>query len=86
MRRVLPLALLLLVLWGCGQSQSTDVVVPLDQVPENLMKAARKELPDVKFDHARKKADGVWEIRGKTKTGRVREVELDSSGKVLKTE
>ena len=79
------LALLVLAA-GCNRSDSTGTVVPLQEVPAPLMKIAREKLPDVSFSDARKKSDGSFEIRGKTRTGKVREIELSSAGEVLDIE
>jgi hypothetical protein len=43
-------------------------------------------LPEVKFDHARKLSNGNYEIRGKAKNGKVREVEVNSIGEVVEIE
>jgi hypothetical protein len=50
------------------------------------MKKAQETLPNVKFDHARKLPDGNYEIRGKEKNGKVREVEVTPSGEVIDIE
>ncbi len=53
------------------------------------MEIARKELPGITFDTAYKlKVDGkdAFEIRGKNKQGKIREVELSATGEVLEIE
>jgi hypothetical protein len=85
MRRVL-IFLLLAVVIGCGDNGPKAVVVPLDQVPEPLLKTAREKLPVVKFGYARKLANGNYEIRGTAKNGKTREVELTPSGEVVEIE
>jgi hypothetical protein len=92
MRGVFRLLVLVVVLGGavlgtgCGNSEPKSVLVPLDQVPEPFLKKARETLPEVQFDHARKLPNGNYEIRGKGKNGKVREVELNSSGEVVEIE
>jgi hypothetical protein len=71
---------------GCGSSEPKALVVPLDQVPESLLKVAREKLPMVKFVYARKLANGNYEIRGTAKNGKTREVELTPSGEVVEIE
>ena len=61
-------------------------IVALEQVAEPLVKKAKVTLPDVTFDHARKLSNGNFEIRGKTKTGKIREVEMTPSGDVIEIE
>ncbi len=78
--------LFLLLLVGCSDSNSKAEVVPIDQVPAPLVKVARQQLPDVTFDHARKLANGTYEIRGKNKQGKIREVEVSATGEVLEIE
>jgi hypothetical protein len=65
--------------------------VPLAEVPPELVKIAEKNLPDVKFDSARRligkgTAEDVFEIRGKLPNGKIREVEVTASGRVVEIE
>lgn len=72
---------------GCGAGGgSKSEAVPLDQVPEPLLKTAKEKLPEVKFDHARRLCNGNYEIRGKARNGKVREVEMKPSGEVVEIE
>jgi len=94
MRRVflvvtlLTLPLLLAAAAGCGDvlGEGRKEALPLEQVPPNIIKAAQERLPDVKFNSAFKTANGIYEIRGKTKTGKIMEAEIDASGKVILVE
>ena len=94
MRRALIPSLLVLVtvgsvtvfVTGCGDSGGKAIIVPLDQVPEPLLKTAKQKLPEVRFDHARRLPNGNYEIRGKAKNGKVREVELNVAGEVVEVE
>ena len=92
MRVIGFLVALALILGGCGKSREVPApveMVPLDQVPEAVMKTAREKLPDVKFDTAwKKKEDGqeVYEVRGKTSSGKTFEVEVSPDGNVVKVE
>ena len=80
--------LLLALVCGCGgEKRATGKVpVPFDQVPEAVLKAAKEKLPDVQFNKAMRKPDGVYEIQGKNKQGKVREVEVSPSGEVVGVE
>jgi hypothetical protein len=83
------LAVGLLAACGCGEEAEKLEPVPLDKLPAGSIEAANKALPDVKFDRARKaKLDGrdVFEIIGKDKRGKVREVEVSTEGKVVNIE
>ena len=60
-------------------------MVPIDEVPETVMKSAAEKLPDVKFDTAWKEGDD-YEVRGKTKDGKVRDVRVSPDGKVLEVD
>lgn len=84
MRHVVLVLLVLAI--GCGDGGSKAELIPLDQVPEPLLKTAQKTLPEVKFDHARKMANGNYEVRGKARNGKVREVELSPAGEVVEIE
>jgi len=76
---------LALFLAGCG-SAAKDQLVPLEQVPEPVMEAARQSLPEVTFDQALQRSDGRYEVRGKDKTGKVRDVDISANGEVLEIE
>jgi hypothetical protein len=75
---VLLLATVLLV--GCRDKAET---VPLDKVPDNVMQVAKKELPDVTFDQAWKTRSGNYEVRGKEKNGKTRDIQITPDGKVV---
>ena len=78
-----------LILTGCESRPTADQIVPIDQVPAHLLEIARKELPGITFDTVYKmKVDGkdAYEIRGKNKQGKIREVELSATGEVLEVE
>jgi hypothetical protein len=79
------MSLLALVVAGCGSETNTEVV-PLDQVPEPVMKVAKVKLPKVKFERALKKPDGEFEVIGKAKHGKVREIDLRPDGTVTEIE
>ena len=83
------LSLTLVLGAGCESRPTPDQIVPMDQVPANLIEIAQKELPGITFDTAYKlKVDGkdAYELRGKNKQGKIREVELSSTGEVLEVE
>lgn len=81
----LPLALAA-CLSGCEGRLEPDESVAIEQVPEPVMKAAKKALPDVKFTTAWKERVGgedAYEVRGQNARGRIRDVKVSASGKVL---
>lgn len=66
---------------GCGSvGEGPKVQVKLEDVPPAAMKTAKEKLPGMNFTEAFMKKDGTYEIRGKTKTGKVREVEVKADG------
>jgi hypothetical protein len=79
----------LLALGGC-EGGTRPVAVPLDQVPSPVMEVAKKNAPPgVKLDSARKftlNGEEVYEVRGKDQRGKIREVEISASGKLLEIE
>lgn len=81
--------LVLLLPTGCRErvAHTDDTVVPLEQVPAAALKAARAKLPDVKFDQAWKlPGQDAFEVRGKTKAGKIHDVEVTSSGEILEVD
>lgn len=78
--------LIVLLCMGCAAKEAETTVVPLTEVAPNLLQAAKQALPSVKFSSARRvQLDGedVYEIRGTMPNGKVREVNVAISGKVL---
>ena len=84
MRTVLA-GVLLAVALGCGAAANREVVALAD-VPQNVMDVAKKELPGVTFDKAWKKKDGTFEVSGKDKKGKVREIDIKADGTVVEIE
>ena len=87
----------MLILAGCGGDQASSgyskVVVPLDQVPENIRKIAEDEFKDRTLKDAFKKStkkDGKfvsYEIRAvDPKTGKINEVGIAPDGKIVDRE
>ncbi len=81
MRRWLLTGVLLLC--GCGGGKSDEGLVPLDQLPPGFLDTARKTIPNINFDKAWKLRNGNYEIQGKDRNGKRREVELSPSGEVV---
>ncbi len=82
-------AVAMLAACGCGDEAEKLEPVPLDKLPAGSLAEASKALPGVTFDRARKaKLDGkeVFELIGKDKRGKVREVEVSTEGKVVAVE
>jgi hypothetical protein len=84
MRYVLML-IVLLAAAGCGAGKPKEPVA-LDQVPDVGLKAAREQLPDVKFERACREPNGDYELIGKDKNGQVREIDVSPSGQVTQVE
>ena len=83
------LVVLPMILVGCENEPKSDDIVPIEQVPANVMEVARKQLPGYTFDTVYKmKVDGkdAYEVRGKDKRGKVREVEVSATGEVIAIE
>jgi hypothetical protein len=85
--RFVPILVMVLVgfVVGCGQDKKKEPVA-LDQIPENVMKVAKEKLPDVRFERAVKKPNGEFEIIGKNKEGKVREIDITPAGEVTEIE
>ena len=89
MRKLLCVAVLLFA--GCGEkAKQSDKPITLDQVPEAAMKAAqaaaKKAYPDVKFETATLRGENVYELTGRSKNGKVHDVEVTATGEVLEVE
>lgn len=65
--------------------------VPIAEVPEAVVNAAKTTLPGIEFNEAWKNLDRdgklhSYEIRGRSSNGKVREARVSAEGKVLETE
>ena len=89
MRKTFLGMLLVIATAGCESEPKSDDIVPIEQVPANVLEVARKQLPRYTFDTVYKmKIDGkdAYEVRGKDKRGKVREVEVSATGEVIAVE
>ena len=78
MRRLLIAAAITIGLAGCGKEQK--VSVELSDVPDKAMRTVREKMPEATLTAAWKKPDGTYEVRGKLKSGKIREVEVKADG------
>jgi hypothetical protein len=91
MRRWYAIPALALLMFGCGDSDGDDAgegkkPMPMDQVPAVVLKAAKDAAPDLTFYAAYKdnfNGQDSIELKGKTKAGKIKEVEVSPEGKVL---
>ncbi len=86
--RFFPTVLLLLVA-GCSEAFEKTEMVPIDKVPEPVMKVAKEKLPGVKFDTAWTETEGdktVYEVRGKSADGKTRDIKVSPDGTVLEVD
>ena len=67
---------------GCSDKPKGENV-PLEKVPEPVMKVAKEQLPDVKFEQAWKAPNGNYEVRGKSQNGKVRDIQVKPDGTVV---
>jgi hypothetical protein len=80
MRKLVCGLILAFAAGGCGEGKEEKAAIKLEEVPEPAMKTAKEKLPDVAFHEAYRKKDGTFEVRGKLKSGKVREVEVKADG------
>ena len=71
-----------LALTGCGEKKAQKTPMELKDVPPEIMKVAKEKLPGVTFDSAWKEPNGSYEVRGKDKSGKVREIDIKPDGTV----
>lgn len=83
------LTVLLLAAAGCGEVFEKTEMVPIEKVPESVMKVAKEKLPGVKFDTAWTEKEGdetVYEVRGKSADGKTRDIKVSPDGTVLEVD
>ena len=77
----------LLIVFGCAESKiEKKEPISLNQVPANILKVAKEKLPDVKFERAMKKPNGDIEVIGKSRNGKIREIDIKPDGTVTEIE
>ena len=94
MRRLIAIMALLVAAGGCGGDDDDDVAevkkpMPLEQVPPVVMKAARKAAPHLTFFAAYAgtyQGQDAIEVKGRTRSGQIKELEIAPDGKILGTE
>jgi hypothetical protein len=87
MRRLAWVLLFVVAPIGCSCNQDRKKeLVPLDQVPEAVMKTANEKLPEVKFERALKEPNGDYELIGKDKRGKTWEIDVSPDGKQSRIE
>ncbi len=89
MRRMLATTAVLAAMIGCDRGIDDSTPIAVDKVPASVMEVAKKELPGVEFDKAwsgKSGSEAAYEIRGQNEKGKVREVRISASGKVLEKE
>lgn len=89
MRYVRPMICVLAGLIGCGEIFEKTEMVPIEKVPESVMKVAQEKLPGVKFDTAWTEKEGdkiVYEVRGKSADGKTRDIKVSPTGEVLEVD
>lgn len=87
--KLLVASILCFTVAGCGEVFEKTEMVPVDKVPEAVMKVAKEKLPGVKFDTAWKEKDGdktVYEVRGKSSDGKTRDIKISPDGSVLEVD
>ena len=78
--------ILLLALSGCGEDHSQSANVPIEQVPVPVIKVAKEKLPGVNFEQAWTTRNGNYEVRGKTKDGKVRDIQVAPNGAIIEVD
>ena len=87
--KLLTTAILCFTITGCGEVFEKTEMVPIDKVPETVMKVAKEKLPGVKFDTAWTEKNGgktVYEVRGKSSDGKTRDIKISPDGSVLEVD
>lgn len=84
--RPLAFALLLSLIMGCGGREPTGKNVPLDQVPATVMNVAKEKLPNIAFEQAWTTPSGNYEVRGRDKNGKVRDIQIKPSGDIVEVD
>jgi hypothetical protein len=82
----LLLSLSAVVLFGCSEKPPQKTPMDMKDVPPQIIKAAKEKLPGVTFDAAYREPNGSYELRGKEKSGKVREIDIKPDGTIEEIE
>ena len=88
-RSYLILGLAILFVSGCEEGLEQTEMVPIDKVPEPVLKIAQEKLPGVKFDSAWTEKEGekvYYEVRGKSADGKTRDIKISAEGAVVEVD
>lgn len=85
MRIVLTLLFSLLLI-GCENEEMDGQNVPLEKVPEKVMEVAKQKLPGITFEQAWTTPKGNYEVRGRDKNGKVRDIQVKPTGEVVEVD
>jgi hypothetical protein len=94
MRRWCAISALALAMLGCSDDDGDDAgegkkPMAMDQVPAAVLKTAKEAAPDLTFYAAYRdtfNGQASIELKGKTKNGKIKEIEVSPDGKLLGTE
>ena len=84
--RMLMLIVVSVLIAGCGHESPSGQNVPLDKVPQEVMSVAKQKLPGITFEQAWTTPTGNYEVRGRDKNGKVRDIQLKPSGDVVEVD
>src|SRR5262245_17984863 len=66
--------------------QNPIQIIPFNDAPPIVIKAAQDRWPDFNFDEVLKSNNGLYEVRGKNKTGKIYKARVSASGAILALE
>lgn len=82
----LSLCLVHLMLGCSGAAVEMKKPLAMDKVPADILKVAQEKYPEIVFETAfteTEQGHPVYELKGKTKSGKIHEVEVTHDGKIL---
>ncbi len=87
MRRLMLVLVVCFAALGCREAiEGKKTPMKMEEVPPEVLKAAKEKLPDVTFTDAFREKSGDIELRGKDKKGKVYEIDVSPDGKTAKIE
>jgi hypothetical protein len=77
----------LVLVMGCSSKEATPIVpVERAEVPAAVLKAAREKMPDVEFTKIWKTPQGTYDLSGRTKRGKIHQLEISPEGKIVEVD
>lgn len=86
--KTITLGAVITAITACGDNKN-ETEIPVSEVPANIINIVQNTLPGIVLSEAEKEVNNhtvIYELEGKLINGKKYEIEIDSSGTIIKIE